>query len=104
MSRAASQFKKGQSGNPHGRPKGAKDSIPRSFRASIKGMYEKLATERPELFEDAITRDLQNRHGTAAFHHVQLAAHYLDGRPETNVKIGNDEEGPLLIVVKDDDE
>jgi hypothetical protein len=97
------KFPKGKSGNPRGRPRGSKDSIPRTFKASIKAMYEKLATERPELFEDAITRDLQNRRGVAAFHHVQLAAHYLDGKPADTVKLGNDD-GPLMIVVGDDED
>lgn len=98
------KFKKGKSGNAKGRPKGSKDSIPRTFRASIKAMYEKLATEQPELFEDAITRDLSNRRGTAAFHHVQLAAHYLDGKPADTVKLGNDDDGPLVVVIEDDKE
>lgn len=99
-----SKFKKGQSGNAKGRPRGSKDAVPRTFKASIKAMYEKLATEQPELFENAITRDLANRRGIAAFHHVQLAAHYLDGKPADTVKLGNDEEGPLLVVVRDDDD
>ena len=97
------QFRKGSSGNRQGRPKGAKDVVPRTFKASIKALYEKLATEQPELFENAITRDLENRRGIAAFHHVQLAAHYLDGKPADIVKLGNDDEGPLLVLVKDDD-
>jgi hypothetical protein len=94
-------FRRGQSGNPRGRPQGAKDAVPRSFKASIKAMYEKLATEHPELFENAITRDLKMKRGTAAFHHVQLAAHYLDGKPADTVKLGNDD-GPLLVIVGND--
>ena len=65
-------------------------------------MYERLAMEQPELFKNAITRDLRTRRGTAAFHHVQLAAHYLDGKPADTVKLGNDD-GPLMIVIGDDD-
>ena len=96
------KFTKGQSGNRKGRPRGAKDHVPRSFKASIKAMYERLAMEQPELFKNAITRDLRTRRGTAAFHHVQLAAHYLDGKPADTVKLGNDD-GPLMIVIGDDD-
>jgi hypothetical protein len=59
-------------------------------------MYERLLTEKPELFQDAITRDLQNRRGTAAFHHVQLAAFYLDGRPKEQIEISTPE--PITVV------
>lgn len=91
-------FKKGQSGNPRGRPRGAKDAVPRTFKASIKAMYEKLATKRPELFEDAITHDLRTRRGMAAFHHVQLAAYYLDGKPKEQVEVSGDVSVPPQVT------
>jgi hypothetical protein len=72
--------------------------VPRTFRASIKTMYEKLATENPELFEDAIRRDLKAKGGTAAFHHVQLAAHYLDGKPKEQVEISGDVSVPSQVT------
>lgn len=79
-------FKKGQGG----RKKGAKDKVPRSFKASIKNIYERLATEEPELFEGAIRRDLKSKRGSVAFQHTQLAAHYLDGKPAETIKVRPD--------------
>jgi hypothetical protein len=60
-------------------------------------MYQKLATERPELFEDAIIRDLQNRRGISAFHHIQLAAAYIDGKPKDVVQVEG--RGKLIEVI-----
>jgi len=85
-----------------GRHKGSKDRVPRSFRASIRRMYEHLVTTEPQLFEDAIRRDLQNRRGVAAFHHVQLAAHYLDGKPADQVNLSGEVNGGLPVVIIND--
>lgn len=79
-------FKKGQGG----RKKGSKDKVPRSFKASIKAMYERLALEEPQLFEGAIKRDLKSRRGSVAFQHTQLAAYYLDGKPAETIKVRPD--------------
>lgn len=92
------RFQKGKSGNPRGRPKGSGDKVPRTFTASIKAMYEKLATEHPEMFEGAIKRDLTARHGTAAFHHVQLAAHYLDGKPKEQLELSGEVAAPPQVT------
>lgn len=84
-------------GGSPGRKKGSRDRVPRSFKASIKTMYERLAKTEPELFEGAIRRDLQNRRGIAAFHHVQLAAYYLDGKPKEHVELDGKLEMPTII-------
>lgn len=35
-------FKKGQSGNPKGRPKGAKDKFPRAMKERVQALVDKL--------------------------------------------------------------
>lgn len=86
-------------GGSPGRPKGAHDKVPRSFKASIRAMYERLAKTEPELFEAAIRRDLQNRRGVAAFHHVQLAAAYLDGKPKDRIEHSGEVGGGVPAIV-----
>lgn len=82
-----------------GRPKGRRNTVPGSFKASIRGLYEKLAKEEPALFEAAIRRDLSNRRGTAAFHHVQLAAFYLDGKPKDRIEHSGEVGGGIPTIV-----
>ena len=83
-------FKKGQGG----RKKGAKDKVPRGLKAkiagSIRSMYEALLKGEPELFENRIRRDLKKGSGAVGFHHVQLAAYYLDGKPAETIKVRPD--------------
>lgn len=47
-------FKKGQSGNPAGKPKGAKDTVPRSFRA----IARKVLQNHGEGIEAALLRGI----------------------------------------------
>lgn len=75
-------FKKGAPG----RPKGSKDKVPRTFKASIRAVYQELATEKPELFRTAIERGLRAS-APKSFQYVQLGAHYLDGKPIETVKL-----------------
>lgn len=73
-----------------GRRKGSKDKVPRTWKASIRAIYERLCTERGDLFERAIVRDLQSKRGSVAFQHTQLAAWYLDGKPHETVNVRPD--------------
>ncbi|MBI3988856.1 MAG: hypothetical protein HY347_04485 [candidate division NC10 bacterium] len=86
---------KGVSGNPQGRPKGAKDHVPRSVKASIKAVFEELGQTDYETWKEAIRRTLA-KGGRDAFPYFQLAAYYLDGKPVETVKV----QTPQPIVIK----
>lgn len=73
MARTRTTWKPGEGG----KPKGAKDEVPRSFKASIRAVYEKLQHERPEMFVNAIERGLTSRRPKEAFPYVKLFAELL---------------------------
>jgi hypothetical protein len=73
MARTKTTWQPGQGG----KPKGAKDEVPRSFKASIRAVYEKLQDERPELFVNAIERGLMSRRPKEAFPYVKLYAELI---------------------------
>jgi hypothetical protein len=71
-------------GDPRcGRPKGAKNKLP---GGSVRAMCKWLSEEQPELFRDAIVRGLKAREARS-FPFVQLAAHYIDGKPVERVQV-----------------
>lgn len=72
-------------GNP-GRPKGSKNKIPGSVKASVKGIFEKLAVEDREAWERALKRTMR-KGGAVAFPYFNLAAAYIDGKPVTRVQV-----------------
>lgn len=69
-----------------GRPKGSKDSVSRSFKGSIKQIFEDIATEDPELIYDAIVKGLKAP-APRSFSYLQLMTVYIDGRPREAVPI-----------------
>ena len=85
-----------------GRPKGSKDRIPKSFKASIAKAYAELAAEEPTLYKDRIRRDVKSGRGSVGFHHIQLAAYYLDGKPVETVKVNGLSAAPIVVVLPPD--
>lgn len=81
-----------------GRPRGARNKIPGSFKASVRDVFEQIATADPELVKAAILRGLK---GTPreAFAYVQLAAFYLDGKPADTVNINSPNQAPCVVVL-----
>jgi len=69
-------FRPGQGG----RKKGSRDKIPRTFKASVKAIYEEIASNDPGIIRRAIVRGL-SAPPPKSFPYVQLGAHYLDGKP-----------------------
>jgi hypothetical protein len=72
-----------------GRPKGSKDRVPRSFKASLFSVFDRLETERPDLFEAAVIAGLEAK-PPASFQYLQLWAHYREGKPTEKVEHSGD--------------
>ena len=70
MARNKTTWKPGQGG----KPKGAKDAIPRTFKASVKAVYEDILSEDPDILKNAIVRGLVTRKPKEAFPYVRLLA------------------------------
>jgi hypothetical protein len=73
-------------GGSPGRPPGRKNKVPHSFKVSIKQVFEKVATDDPELMEKAVLRGLKGK-PRESFPFLQLAAYYIDGKPAETVKL-----------------
>lgn len=69
-----------------GRPKGRKNKVPSTFKASIKAVFEKVQQDDPKLIEQAVLRGLRGK-PRESFPFIQLAAHYIDGKPAETVKL-----------------
>jgi hypothetical protein len=80
-----------------GKPKGAKDEVPRSFKASIRAVYEKIQHEKPELFVTAIERGLMSRRPKEAFPFVKLYAELI-GEMKQQVELTGANGGPIATV------
>jgi hypothetical protein len=73
-------------GKRGGRPPGAKDKVPRSAKASIAAIFREIATTDPDAIRKAIYAGL-TAEPPKSYQYVALAAAYLDGKPESNVKV-----------------
>lgn len=78
-------------GNP-GKKKGAKDKVPRSFKASIRVLCEQLATDDPDLIRRALVKGLKAA-APKSFQYLQMFAHYQDGKPAETVNMRPDLSG-----------
>ena len=74
-----------QPGNP-GRPKGSKNRVPGSLKATVVVILAELAAEDREQWKQTI-RDAIREGGRVAFPYIQLAAYYLDGKPADRVTV-----------------
>ena len=70
-----------------GRPKGTRDSVPRTVRASIKKIYEEIGeADNGETYRKTILRGLK-ANARDAFPYIKLGASYLDGTPTQTLQI-----------------
>jgi hypothetical protein len=79
-----------------GRPKGSHDKIPRSVKASIRAVFEEVATEDPELIRRAVRAGLEAP-PPKSFPYLQLAAFYVDGRPVEDIKLQIEPPKPVVM-------
>jgi len=88
-------FKKGNRMSK-GRPKGSKDKIPRTFKASVALLFQELGEEDRERWKAAIQRSMRLG-GRTAFPYFQMAAHYLDGKPADRIQVEGTQ--PIQIIM-----
>ena len=69
-----------------GRPRGSKDKVPRSAKASIAAIFREVASDNPELIREAVIKGLQSE-PPKSFGYLQLLSAYVDGRPAENLKM-----------------
>ncbi len=63
-----------------GRKKGSKDKIPRSVKASMRAIFEDIASNDQEVIRDAMIKGL-TAPPPKSFSYLQLMVHSLDGKP-----------------------
>jgi hypothetical protein len=77
----SSHWRPGQSGNPAGKPKGAKDHYPRSAKKLLEQLLEKYATEKLELIENALDQGLKAP-APASSAYLKIAIEHIKGAPD----------------------
>ena|SRR5690242_11089920 len=69
MARTKTTWQKGQGG----KPPGAKDTVPRSFKKTLLAVYEDIQSSEPDIVRDAVRKGLRGR-PKEAFNFVKLYA------------------------------
>ena len=79
-----------------GRPKGSKNKVPGSVKASFRKVCEDIGAEQPDLIRKAFERGLTAR-PPHSFSYLQVWAHYTDGKPKDTIEVR--QRGKLIEVV-----
>ena len=89
--RTKTTWKPGQGG----KPKGAKDAVPRSFKASIRAVFADLERADPTLIRAAVERGLRSRKPKDAFPYVRIYAE-LSGELQHQIQVSGEIDVPSL--------
>src|SRR5881296_2038216 len=65
---------------------------------SIKALFKAVVSQDPLRVQAMIERGLTTGDPTKAYPYIQLAAHYLDGKPVETVKHQGDAQHPMTVV------
>lgn len=79
------KFRKGQSGNPAGKPKGAKDHYPRSAKHAVTKLLEDFGND-VDLIGDVLRKGLTAR-APSSFPYLKLVIEQNAGAPDANVNL-----------------
>lgn len=78
-------FRKGQSGNPKGKPFGAKDKYPRTAKRAILQLLEEFGNN-TQLIGEVLTRGLQAR-APSSFPYLKLIVEQQVGMPDQTLTL-----------------
>ena len=78
-------FKKGQSGNPAGRPDGAKDKLPRTAKAAVAGLLQRFGSD-TALIGSVLQKGLEAK-APSSFPYLRLVVEQQVGAPDQNVAV-----------------
>jgi len=78
-------FRPGQSGNPAGKPKGAKDRVPRNARAAVERLLETIGAD-TRLISRVLKAGL-NAKAPASFPYLRLVIEQNAGLPDQAVTV-----------------
>ena len=82
--------------------KGIPNKIPTSLKNSIKYVAYQIGRRNPKLFYEAFRRGLEAK-PPISFPYLQLAAHYLDGKPREKIELETTERRFVIILNTDAD-
>lgn len=79
-----------------GRPRGSRNKFPRSMKASVVRVLEAVVNESPDLIEQAVLKGLKGK-PRESFPFLQMAAHYLDGKPKESIDLNGNLQMPTIV-------
>lgn len=90
----ATSYKKGQSGNPNGKPKGA-----RSLTALLREALIRIDAGNKEPYDELLVKRVMKKAiGDGDPRMIELVWAYIDGRPVTKLEHAGPEGGPIQIA------
>jgi hypothetical protein len=69
-----------------GRPRGSRNKVPLSVKASIKAVLEEVAVSNRDEIREAILKGIRSR-PPHSLRYLEVVAHYVDGKPADTVTI-----------------